>query len=55
MNASTGELTWLGQFDNKVIVFRPHKKSNGIEDGVLIATDASKNYLEEEQRMGSAI
>ena len=55
MNASTGELTWLGQFDNKVIVFRPHKKGNGIEDGVLIATDASKNYLEEEQRMGSAI
>ena len=45
MNASTGQLTYLGQYDNKVLIFRPHKTSTGIEDGVLIAIDASKNYL----------
>ena len=45
MNASTGQLTYLGQYDNKAILFRPHKTTTGIEDGVLIAIDASKDYL----------
>ena len=45
MNASTGLLTYLGQEDNKVLTFRPQKTGNGVEDGVLIAIDASKNYL----------
>jgi hypothetical protein len=55
MNASTGDLTWLGEFANKVITFQPHKTGNGIEDGVLIAIDASKNYLTEDQRKISFI
>lgn len=44
MDARTGKMTFLGIFDNKVLTFRPHKTSEGIEDGVLIAIDASKNY-----------
>ena len=42
MDAATGQLTDLGLYGNKVIIFRPHKATDGIEDGVLIATDASK-------------
>ncbi len=45
MNANTGKLTFLGVFDNKVFTFRQHKSGNGIEDGVLIAIDATKDYL----------
>ena len=44
MDARTGKMTYLGLFENKVLTFRPHKTSEGIEDGVLIAIDASKNY-----------
>ena len=44
MDVSTGKLTYLGQYDNKVLTFHPHKTGIGIEDGVLIAIDASKNY-----------
>ena len=50
MNAGTGELTWLGEYESKVLTFRPQKAGAGIEDGVLIAIDASKNYLSKEQR-----
>ena len=49
MNASTGELTWLGEYNNKVLIFRPHKIGSGIEDGVLIAIDAEKEYLSKDQ------
>ena len=45
MDASTGQLTYLGLYSNKVLTFRPHKSGTGIEDGVLIAIDASKYYL----------
>jgi hypothetical protein len=45
MDAATGRLTWLGEYDNRVFTFRPHKTMGGIEDGVLIAIDASKDYL----------
>ena len=50
MNAGTGRLTWLGEYDNKVLTFRPHKVGIGVEDGVLIAIDASKTYLAKDQR-----
>ena len=50
MNAGTGKLTWLGEYDNKVFIFRPHKIGTGIEDGVLIAIDASQNYLSKDQQ-----
>ena len=49
VDAGTGELTWLGEYDNKVLIFRPHKIGAGIEDGVLIAIDASKDYMTKEQ------
>ena len=49
MNAGTGALTWLGEYDNKVLTFRPHKVGRGTEDGVLIAVDATKHYLSTEQ------
>ena len=45
MNAATGRFTFLGEYDSKVYTFRPHKTIDGIEDGVLIAVDASKNYF----------
>ena len=44
MDAATGRLTWLGEYDNRVLTFRPHKTTDGIEDGVLIAIDARKDY-----------
>ena len=45
MNASTGQLTYLGEYDNNVLIFRPQKTGTDIEDGVLIAFDSSKDYL----------
>jgi hypothetical protein len=44
MDARTGRLTYLGQYDNKVLTFRPHKTGTGIEDGVLIAIDKTIIY-----------
>ena len=49
MNASNGRLVYLGEYDSKVLTFRPKKSGDGIEDGVFIATDASKHYLMPEQ------
>ena len=49
MNAGTGRLTYLGLYDNRVLTFRPHKLGPGIEDGVLIAIDAAKDYLSKNQ------
>ena len=49
MNAGTGALRYLGEYDSKVLAFRMHKQGIGIEDGVLIAVDASKDYLQKDQ------
>ena len=49
MNAGTGGLRYLGEFAGKVLTFRMHKQGFGIEDGVLIAVDASKEYLKTDQ------
>ena len=49
MNAATGELRYFGEYDSKVQTFRMHKKGASIEDGVLIAVDASKGYLQKDQ------
>jgi len=49
MNASNGELRYLGSYDSKVLTFRPHKTKVGIEDGVLIAIDSRKDYLAKDQ------
>jgi len=49
MNAGTGILRYLGEYDSKMLTFRPHKTGFGIEDGVLIAIDAQKVYLQKDQ------
>ena len=49
MSAGTGILRYLGEYDSKVLTFRPHKTGFGIEDGVLIAIDATKDYLAKDQ------
>ena len=49
MNAGTGILRYLGEYDSKVLTFRHHKTGFGIEDGVLIAVDAAKTYLQKDQ------
>ena len=49
LNVQNGSLLYLGEFDSKVLTFRPKKEMAGIEDGVLIAVDSSKNYLTKEQ------
>ena len=49
MNAGTGILRYLGEYDSKVLTFRPHKTGFGIEDGVLIAIDATKDYIAKDQ------
>ncbi len=49
-DAATGKLTYIGEFDNKVITFSQQNPHYGIpNDGVLIAVDATKNYLTKEQ------
>lgn len=50
MDAATGALEYIGEFDNKVITFAPQKGMRGISDGVFIAIDASKDYLTKEQK-----
>ena len=50
MDAATGRLTFIGEFDSKVTIFNqqnPHPHTPN--DGVLIAIDSSKNYLDREQ------
>lgn len=49
MDASTGALRFLGEYDSKVLTFQTQKHGAGIEDGVLIAIDASKDYLQKNQ------
>jgi hypothetical protein len=49
MNAGTGALRYLGEYDSKVLTFRMHKREAGIEDGVLIAIDNTKDYLQKDQ------
>ena len=45
LNAATGTLTYLGRHKSRIVTFRPHDTI----DGVLIAIDASKNYLRTDQ------
>lgn len=48
-NAATGALYYIGEFDNKVTTFNQQRVGKDINDGVLIAVDASKDYLSKEQ------
>lgn len=45
MEAKSGALTYLGEVSNKIQRFNPVAPQAGISDGVLIAFDASKDYL----------
>ena len=49
MTAATGKLNYLGEYDSKVLTFRYHPQSARVEDGVLIAIDASKDYIQKDQ------
>ena len=55
-NVSNGELLYLGEFDSKVITFRPRKSFSAgfIDDGVLIAVDSNKGYIGKNQTEISA-
>ncbi|MBO5186138.1 MAG: glycoside hydrolase family 140 protein [Prevotella sp.] len=46
MNPTDGRLTYLGEYDSKVLTFRPRTGGTADCDGVLIAIDSSKKYLD---------
>lgn len=46
MNASDGTLKYVGEFASKVLTFRNKSRVGVDADGVLIAVDASKKYLD---------
>ena len=46
LDAATGRLRYLGQQSNRIATFRPHH----VADGVLIAVDATKEYLKPQQQ-----
>ncbi len=51
MDAATGTLNYLGEFDSKTLTFNPQNpERKKVNDGVLIAVDASKNYLAKDQK-----
>ena len=50
LDAATGRLTYLGEHPSKVFTFQQRKHTDGVEDGVLIAIDARKNYLSQDQK-----
>lgn len=51
MDAATGELTFLQTVDNGIRSFTPVRLgARIIQDGILIAVDASKNYILKQQR-----
>lgn len=47
-NPKDGELTYLGEFDNKITTFQHNSGYMSKNDHVLIAIDASKDYIKEE-------
>ena len=49
MNPADGRLTYLGVYDNKATTFRYHATAGNVTDGVLMAIDASKDYIAENQ------
>ena len=50
MDAATGSLEYIGEFDSRVVTFAPQKGVRGISDGVFIAIDSSKHYLAKDQK-----
>lgn len=50
MDAATGKLTFVGTESGKQADFQPVIPAGKVEDGVLIAVDASKNYISPSQK-----
>ena len=52
MDAATGKLLYVGEVSNKIHRINPDiKGGSGVNDGVLIAFDASKDYLTSEMEV----
>lgn len=49
MDAATGSLTYIGEFESRVLTLYQQKQHPGVNDGVLIAVDASKDYFKKDQ------
>ncbi len=49
MDPTNGALKYLGEYGNKTVTFRYNKEVTGVADGVLIAVDATKNYIAKDQ------
>lgn len=50
MDAATGKLTYIGEFDSKAMTFNQQNPHPGVpNDGVLIAVDSTKKYLTKDQ------
>jgi hypothetical protein len=49
MDAASGQLTYIGEFENKVTIFNRQKPRGVVSDGVLIAIDSTKDYLKKDQ------
>lgn len=50
MDAATGSLDYIGEFDSRIVTFAPQKGVRGVSDGVFIAIDSSKYYLAKDQK-----
>ena len=49
MDAASGQLAYIGEFDNKTTTFNRQRPRDTVSDGVLIVIDSSKNYLLKDQ------
>lgn len=50
MDAATGSLDYIGEFDSRIVTFAPQKGGRGVSDGVFIAIDSSRHYLAKDQK-----
>lgn len=51
MDAATGLLEYIGEYDNGVVSIRPKRRRKGVvSDAVYIAIDSTKDYLTKEQK-----
>ena len=51
MDAATGKLKYLGEKKNETVMLNPHEAGIATHDGVLVAVDATKDYIDERQEM----
>ena len=48
MDAATGHYTLLGESSDRIFTYQPKTNGNGNNDGILIAYDATKTYIQPE-------